>query len=98
MEFIGDPRVAPCWECYEWHKAALEVLAGKPPPGCQGCGRTWQQLRDQTPGEDVRMCLHPKDGVLQLLCGRCSDAYERKRLDMYAGTPHGWLKKLAGAK
>jgi len=98
-EFIGDPRVAPCWECYQWHIAALTVLAGQLPPGCQGpCQRTWDQLREETPEENVRMFVHPKDGIYQLLCQECSDAYERKRLDLYAGTPYGWRKKLAGAK
>lgn len=97
-EFLGDPTLAPCWDCYHWNQAAIRVLAGAPPPGCQVCGLTWQQLREQTPGDNVPMFLHPRDGILQLLCKACSDAYERKRLDLYAGTPYGWVRKLAGAK
>jgi hypothetical protein len=42
--------------------------------------------------------LHPKDGIAQFLCVRCSDGYERKRLDLYGGTPYGERKKLKGAK
>jgi hypothetical protein len=40
------------------------------------------------------MFAHPKDGILQLLCGSCSDDYEGKRLDLYRGTPYGAMKKL----
>jgi len=95
-DFIGDSRVAPCVECWLWQRAAIRVLGGATPPGCQGpCKRNWEQLREATPGENVRMFVQPKDGILQLLCGRCSDGYERKRLDLYAGTPYAALKKLA---
>jgi len=94
-EFVGPPAVAPCWDCYYWHRAALAVLAGCAPPGCQGpCRRTWEDLRRETAGENVRMWVHPKDGIYQLLCGECSDAYERKRLDLYRATRYGRAKGL----
>ena len=87
--------MAPCWDCYYWHRAALAVLAGCAPPGCQGpCRRSWEDLRREGPGENVRMWVHPKDGIYQLLCGACSDAYERKRLDLYRATRYGRAKGL----
>lgn len=74
------------------------MLAGAPPPGCQACGLTWRELSERTAGQAVTMFLHPKDGILQVLCAKCSDAYERKRLDLYGATPYGLRRRLAGAK
>lgn len=98
-EFIHDATVGMCWRCYEWHQHALDVLAGGGVPrGCQECGRTYEELERTAGGPDVRMALHPKDGIYQVLCGGCSDEYERKRLDIYGNTPYGHAKKLQGAK
>ena len=73
-----------------WHLAALDVLAGGIPPGCQACGATWEFLRDSAVGaENVSMSCVPKDGILQLLCKPCCDAYVLKRADLYKGTPFG---------
>jgi hypothetical protein len=97
-EFIHDSTVGMCWHCHEWHLQALNVLLhGAIPRGCQECGRSYEQLEALSPTADVRMCLHPKDGIWQILCGECSDSYERKRLDLYGDTPFGWTKKLKGA-
>ena len=95
---IGTGGAKICWNCYEWHVKALGVLAGHPPPGCQECGVTFTQLKEITPGGNVRMYLHPKDGMYQVLCRRCSDRYTPKRLDLYGDTQFGWNRKLKGAK
>ena len=86
--------VAMCRDCYEWHQRALSALAGTPPPGCQACNRTFQELEEAAPGGNVRMYVHPKDGLYQILCPRCSDRYVRKRRDLYGGTPFGREMKL----
>jgi hypothetical protein len=100
-EFVHGALVGYCWRCLEWHAHALELLrSGAPARGCQECDRDYAALEAMTAGADVRFGLHRKDGVWQVLgvaCG-CSDAYERKRLDMYGSTPYGERKKLKGAK
>lgn len=101
-EFVGNPVIGYCWHCYEWHQHAIEVFTGAPPRGCQECGRTYDELeRLVEPGDGgVRLAFFRKDGIYQVLgvrCG-CADAYERKRLDMFASTPYGERKKLRGAK
>jgi hypothetical protein len=73
------------------------MLAGSVPVGCQECGATWQTLAEREPGADITMVLHDKDGTYQLLCRKCSDAYERKRADFFGDTPYGFRKKLKGA-
>lgn len=95
---IGTGGAVMCWKCYEWHQRALRMFAGDPPPGCQVCGITFQQLSENAPGGDIRMYVHPKDGVYQVLCKQCSDAYTRKRVDLYGDTVFGELMKLKGAK
>ena len=100
-EFIHDAIVGFCWRCFEWHQKALRAFThAEPPDGCQECGATYEQLEAISPGADVRFGFHPKDGIYQVLgmaCG-CSDAYERKRLDLYGRTPYGEKRKLMGAK
>jgi hypothetical protein len=99
-EFIHDHIVGYCWYCLEWHLQALRVFGGSRPEGCQECNATYEALEAISPRGDVRFGFHLKDGVWQILgvaCG-CSDAYERKRLDMYGSTPYGERKKLKGAK
>jgi hypothetical protein len=99
-EFVHGSIVGYCWHCYEWHQHALACFAGDPPRGCQECGATYEQLERSGGSPDVRFGFHSKDGVYQILgfaCG-CSDAYERKRLDLYGRTPYGAAKKLMGSK
>jgi hypothetical protein len=97
-EFVHDPIIGYCWHCYEWHQRALHMLAsGEMPPGCQECNRSKDELLREAGDGDLRMYVHPKDGIYQVLCKRCSDRYERKRLDLYADTPHGFRQKLKGA-
>ena len=95
---LGTGGAVMCWTCYEWHAKALRMLQGEPPPGCQVCGVTFAQLKDATPGEDVRMYVVPKDSLYQVLCKTCSDAYIRKRVDLLGDTQFGWENKLKGAK
>ncbi len=85
-----------CWRCYERHQKALQILAGNAPPGCQNekCGVTFQQLEERAAGGDVRMYLHFKDGIYQILCPTCSDQYVPKRVDLYGGTAFGHARKL----
>ena len=90
-EFVAGPN-GYCLHCLEWHRKALDLLAGNPPPGCQECERTFAQLEDSA--GNARMYLHVKDGLYSLLCKSCSDAYERKRADLYGGTPYGRVKGI----
>lgn len=78
-----------CENCLDWHNAALEMLGGEPPRGCQECGRSWQTLSAETPGLQVRMYVVPKDGIYQLLCPSCVRPYLPKRADLYRGTEFG---------
>ena len=78
-----------CWRCLEWHDEALRMLNGRGAPrGCQECGVTFAELKAR-PGADVRMYLHQKDGIYQILCKLCSDAYIPKRRDLYGPTRFG---------
>lgn len=92
-EFVADPVVGYCWHCLEWHQHAMEVMAGAIPKGCQECDRSFADIA-RVSGDNVRMFLHPKDGVWQVLCPPCSDSYETKRRDLYGNTPHGKAKGL----
>jgi hypothetical protein len=97
-EFVaGGPQDGYCLRCLEWHRAALDHLAtGKTPSGCQECERSLDELSRAAGSADVKMYLHPKDGIYQVLCGTCSDRYEQKRRDLYARTSYG-QKKLSDA-
>jgi len=100
---IGNGGAKMCLQCHEWHARSIQALAeGGVPPGCFECRATWDELRLRiAPGDnpdDVKMYLTPKDGIYQLLCSTCSDAYERKRVDLLGDTAYGHLKKLKGAK
>jgi hypothetical protein len=72
------------------------MLAGHPPPGCQECGITFTQLRERSLDGDIRMYVHAKDGLYQILCRACSDAYVPKRVDLYGATAFGRAKRLTG--
>ncbi len=78
-----------CDVCLDWHLHALQFLGGAAPRGCQVCERPWEQIRDFTPGVEVRMYVVPKDGILQVLCARCAGPYVGKRPDLYQGTRFG---------
>ena len=93
---IGTGGAVMCWVCYEWHNRALDALGGNPPPGCQECGVTFQQLSERSPGGDsqVSMYVHPCDGIYKVFCRACSDAYVLKRVDLYRPTQYGHNRKL----
>jgi hypothetical protein len=96
-EFVHDATIGYCWTCFEWHLHAMRMLCqGVIPPGCQECGVSSEALAAAAGGADVRMYLHPKDGIYQVLCKRCSDSYERKQNRLYKDTPYGHRKKLTG--
>lgn len=80
---------AMCLGCHEWHGYALDVLAGGVPRGCQECGLTLDQLNALTDAPTTRMYVVPKDGVYQVVCATCKDAYCAKRADLYKGTEFG---------
>jgi hypothetical protein len=78
-----------CDDCLDWHGKALDLLSGTGLPGCQVCLRSWETLRDSTPGVEVRLYVVPKDAILQVLCSACCGAYVAKRADLYQGTRFG---------
>lgn len=81
-----------CLDCYAWHRRALDMLAGTPPPGCQVCGVSFEEAKARD--GNSRMWLHQKDGIYQILCGWCDAKYVQKRRDLYGNTPYGKKKKL----
>jgi hypothetical protein len=83
-----------CDHCLEWHFHALDFLGGAVPAGCQGCGASWEKLRNSAPGVEVRMYVVPKDGIYQMLCQACVVPYTGKRGDLYRGTQYGESIKL----
>lgn len=79
-----------CWVCYDWHLKALKAFSGEPPAGCQGCGRTYDELEAMSRGGDVQFTLVPKDGIYQILCRSfCDRPYLEKRTELFKGTPFG---------
>lgn len=83
-----------CLRCHEWHGHALRILAGEFPRGCQECGLTLEQLNTLGTGATTRMYVVPKDGIYQVLCAICKDAYCAKRADLYRATQFGSELKL----
>lgn len=86
---LGHNAQIICDYCLDWHNKAIEFLAGRAMPGCQGCGASWEFLRDATPGVEIRMYVVPKDGIYQVLCPACIRPYVSKRADLYRQTPFG---------
>jgi len=93
-EFIGGAAIGYCLRCYEGHNQALDILMGKPPTACTACERSFRELSELTRDADLKLYLHPMDGLYAVLCKECSDNYETKRRDLYAGTAYGLTKKL----
>lgn len=83
-----------CGWCLQWHMRALDLLAGKIPPGCQECGLSISVLERASVDADVRLYVVPRDGIYQVLCRRCCDVYVRSRRDLYKGTEFGFQQKL----
>ena len=78
-------RVQMCEQCEEWHLAALKMIAGDPPKGCQVCGLSYREL-ELIVGSKVRFVAVPKDGIYQVLCGACADGYVVLRRDLVQDT------------
>lgn len=94
-EFIGGVTVGQCLPCLEtWRKNLDALTTGEMPHGCPLCDRTSAELSALSANGDCRMYLHRIDGVAALLCADCSDAYERKRRDVFGRTPYGAAKNL----
>jgi len=94
-----DGQMVMCWACYERHCETVRFLGtGEMPKGCMVCGVSMEALRVQSPDGNARLWVHWKDGIYQMLCRGCSDAYEKRRLDLYGDTAYGHLRKLKGAK
>jgi hypothetical protein len=91
---MGTGGAKICFRCLEWHHNAIRVLAGDPPPGCQECGLTFADLKAFDNAGNLRMYLHVKDGIYQILCTTCSDKYERKRADLFRETVYGQQKGI----
>lgn len=80
---------AICDYCLDWHRHAMDFLGGAPPRGCQGCCHSWEEIKAAAPGEQVRMYVVPKDGLMQLLCARCVKPYLPQTKELYKGTQFG---------
>ena len=79
-----------CEYCLDAHFRALDYLGGAIPDICQECLRSWKDIGERDPQAlAVKMFIHRKDGILQMLCDRCTDAYTHKRTDLYKGTQFG---------
>lgn len=94
-EFVGDVRTGYCWDCYTWHRKALNVLAGDPPTECQLCGVKVADLVARY--RSARFVLVPKDGVYQILCKPCEMVYAPKRRDLFERTPYWERVKVRAA-
>ncbi len=94
MLYLGTGGAVMCHYCWEWHERAMAMLEGNPPPGCQQCGVSIETLRDQSATGDVKLYVHPCDGIYAVRCRACSDAYLTKRVDLYGPTQFGHDKKL----
>lgn len=91
---LGTGGAKICFRCIEWHDRAIRVLAGQPPDGCQECGLSFKALKDSALTGNLKMFLHVKDGIYQILCTPCSDKYEAKRRDLFGETLYGKQKGL----
>jgi hypothetical protein len=99
MVALGTGGARICWNCFEWHLKALHLLShGTLPDGCQSCNRSMEVLQAEAknlfPGGEVRMYVHPKDGLYAVLCWMCSEAYVEANRQLYRDTEYGWEKKL----
>ena len=83
-----------CNYCLDAHVKALNVFAtGMPPAECADCRTSFIHLGADGKG-NIPMYIHSKDGMYQMLCQQCSDAYEQKRRDLYGSTIYGHLKGI----
>jgi hypothetical protein len=80
-----------CDDCLAWHFHALDFLGGATPKGCQECGRTWETMQAESPDAElaIRVFVVAKDGIYQMLCAPCAQAFLPKTPDLYKGTKFG---------
>lgn len=95
---IGTGGAKFCLRCFEWHQKATRMLSMNVPWACQECNTSLRNLILSSPDGNVVFRVYAKDGIYQVLCGKCGDAYERKRLDLFGDTQYGWENKLKGSK
>lgn len=89
--------VMMCFNCAQWHRHAMEILAGAIPRGCQGCGATFFSMANATNrprDNNILMRLVVKDGIYQVLCEPCAASYRVKRKEFYRGTLFGDRLKI----
>lgn len=95
---MGTGGIHICQACLEWHSKALEYLTKNiPPPGCQICGQSLAELAARSGSArpaDNPLWLAPKDGIYQIVCTKCREAYEQKRADLYGETQYGHEMKI----
>lgn len=79
-----------CFDCYEWHQAALRVLGGLPAPEeCPNCHASTIELKLKERDGELRMYVHALDQIFVILCRRCSDTVVQLTPERYKGTPYG---------
>ncbi len=93
-EFVGGATVGYCFQCYEAHRTALEVLMGDIPKGCTDCGVSVHALSESQPGADIRMSVVAKDMLYAVLCPLCADRYELANQQLFKGTAYGAAKGI----
>lgn len=95
---MGEGGILICQNCLDWNSRAVRYLGENvPPPGCQECGKSLAELYARTDFRavpDNRLWLVPKDGIYQILCTQCREAYEQKRADLLADTAYGRQKGI----
>ncbi len=90
------PHVGVCTDCYISQQEAIAALSGEGvPTGCPDCGRSMAELKRTSSDGEARMYLFLRDGVTQLLCGRCSGKYVGKTKHQWTNTPFGRRMKLS---
>ena len=95
MVRMGTQGVRMCITCWERNEPVLRACTeGTPPQHCQECNTAFRELAPMDDLGNVPMVLAFKDGVYQLLCVPCGDAYARKKRELFAGTQYGHQHKL----
>jgi hypothetical protein len=91
---MGTGGIHICRNCLDWHERASKFLTENvPPPGCQECGRSISDVSADK-CTTARLWLVPKDGIYQVLCTECREAYEQKRADLFGPTRYGAEKGI----
>lgn len=86
IDWAGGVKI--CGSCYALHGKRLEDLVSAPPEECGECRVKFFDLSGDAAG-NVPMRLALKDGIYQLLCLPCADAYEQKVREQFKGTEYG---------